>query len=76
MRFGLVAHRAHRHDANGALAGWARACEANIRALGLGLHAVGGTYDALARHGLLAGHAPLVRLPSGVEGGVTQARRR
>ena len=70
MRFGLVAHRKHGHDADGALAGWARNCEGSIRALGLGLHAVGGTYDALARHGLLAGHAPLVRLPSGVEGGV------
>ncbi len=70
MRFGLVAHRTHRHDGDGALATWARACEGNIRALGLGLHAVGGTYDALARHGLLAGHAPLVRLPTGVEGGV------
>ena len=70
MRFGLVAHRVHRQGPGGALALWARNCEAGIRALGLGLHAVGGTYDALARHKLLAGHAALVRLPTGVEGGV------
>lgn len=70
IRFGLVAHRSHRQGAEGALGLWARQCDAGIRALGLGLHAVGGTYDALARLGLLQGHAPLVRLPSGVEGGV------
>jgi methylglyoxal synthase len=70
LRFGLVAHRQHRQGAESALAAWARACEPGIRALGLGLHAVGGTYDALARHHLLQGHAPLVRLPAGVEGGV------
>lgn len=70
MRFGLVAHRVHRQHADSALAAWARDCDARVRALNLGLHAVGGTYDALARHGLLQGYAPLVRLPSGVEGGV------
>jgi len=70
VRFGLVAHRVHRQDADGALARWAGECDDVIRALGLGLHAVGGTWDALARLGLLQGLAPLVRLPTGVEGGV------
>ena len=45
MRFGLVAHRVHRQEAEGALARWVRECEEGIRKLGLGLHAVGGTYD-------------------------------
>ncbi|MDM0110632.1 methylglyoxal synthase [Variovorax sp. J22R133] len=70
MRIGLVANRLHRQSADGALAGWARSCEAGIRQLGLGLHAVGGTYDALRSQDLLSGYEPLVRLPSGVEGGV------
>ncbi|WP_213955613.1 methylglyoxal synthase [Variovorax sp. dw_954] len=69
MRFGLVAHRLHRQRVDGALVRWARACEDDIRTLGLGLHAVGGTYDALVGQQLLSG-ASLVRLPSGVEGGV------
>ncbi|SFM63659.1 methylglyoxal synthase [Variovorax sp. OV329] len=70
MRFGLVAHRIHRQDADGALARWARGSEAQVRALGLGLHAVGGTYDALARLGLLQHGVPTVRLPTGMQGGV------
>ena len=70
MRYGLVAHRVHRQDADSALPAWARDCGDRIRALNLGLHAVGGTFDSLARHRLLQDHAPLVRLPSGVEGGV------
>jgi len=75
-RFGLVANRLHRQDADGALAGWARACDAGIRALGLGLHAVGGTYDALERLKLLSDYPPLARLPSGVEGGVMRLASR
>ena len=70
MRFGLVANRLHRQQADGGLARWVTDCDAGIRALGLGLHAVGGTHDALMRQGLLTGHAPLVRLPYGAEGGV------
>ncbi|MGH8829807.1 MAG: methylglyoxal synthase [Polaromonas sp.] len=68
-RFALVAHRRHR-QADSGLACWADACEPGIRALGLGLHAVGGAYDALARSGRLAGYAPLVRYPFGHEGGL------
>jgi methylglyoxal synthase len=70
MRFGLVANRLHRQGAEGALAGWVRSCEAGIRELGLGLHAVGGTCDALGRLGLLKDYPALVRLPTGVQGGV------
>ncbi|VTU32825.1 methylglyoxal synthase [Variovorax sp. PBL-E5] len=69
MRFGLVAHRFHRQS-DGALLRWVRACDPGIRALGLGLHAVGGTCDALAKQGLLSAYPPLVRLPYGPEGGV------
>lgn len=69
QRFGLVAHRRHR-QADGGLARWVEACEAGIRALGLGLHAVGGTYDALARTKRLGNYPPLVRYPFGYEGGL------
>ena len=69
LRFGLVAHRLHRQPGNG-LERWVNACEPGIRALGLGLHAVGGTYDALVRAGRLDGYAPLVRYPFGHEGGL------
>lgn len=68
-RFGLVAHRRHL-PAGGALARWLEACEPGIRALGLGLHAVGGTADAILRHGQLQDYAPLRRYPYGHEGGL------
>jgi methylglyoxal synthase len=68
-RFGLVAHRRHLQP-DGALARWLDACEPGIRALGLGLHAVGGTCDAIERLGRLPGHAPLLRYPYGHEGGL------
>ena len=70
MRFGLVAHRKHRQQADGALARWARECGPGIRVLGLRLHAVGGAYDALDRHGLLSTLPSPVRLPNGADGGV------
>src|ERR1700712_214534 len=70
MRFGLVANRLHRREADGGLGPWARECDGGIRALDFGLHAVGGTHDALQRQGLLQDHGPLVRLPYGSEGGV------
>jgi methylglyoxal synthase len=69
-RFGLVASRLHRRDGEAGLAAWLRACDAGIRALGLKLHAVGGTAEAIRRQGLLAGHAGLRSYPSGREGGV------
>ncbi|MBT2322963.1 methylglyoxal synthase [Variovorax paradoxus] len=70
MRFGLIASRLHRRDANGGLAHWIEASDAGIRSLQLELHAVGGTYDALMRQGLLAGYERLVRYPDGRDGGV------
>lgn len=76
MHFGLIANRLHRQQADGGLARWVTECDASIRALGLGLHAVGGTHDALARQGLLAGYAQLTRLPYGAEGGVMRLASR
>lgn len=70
LRFGLVASRLHRQGAQGGLADWLRNCDADIRALGLELYAVGGTCEAIRRHGLLAGYPKLVPYPRGGEGGV------
>ncbi len=70
LRFGLVASRLHRQPGTGGLAHWLHACDAGVRALRLGLHAVGETHDALVAQGLLAGHGALVRLPPDAEGGV------
>lgn len=69
LRFALVAHRLHRQPGRG-LDCWAEACEPGIRALDLGLHAVGATYDALVSAGRLCGYAPLIRYPFGHEGGL------
>jgi methylglyoxal synthase len=70
MRMGLAANRPHHSHDEAALFRWLRACEAGIRELGLGLHAVGRTYDAIARTGLLAGYPGLLRYPYGREGGL------
>lgn len=70
MRLGLAANQLHHAHADAALFRWLRACGAGIRELGLGLHAVGRTYDAIERSGLLADYAPLRRYPYGREGGL------
>ncbi len=70
MRLGLAANRLHHHGKDAALFRWLRACEAGIRELELGLHAVGRTYDAIARASLLCGYAGLRRYPYGREGGL------
>ena len=70
MLMGLAANRLHHHTEDGALFAFLRACEAGIRELNLGLHAVGRTHDAIAAAGMLRGHAPLVRYPYGREGGL------
>ena len=49
MNFGLVAHRLHRLGPDSSLLRWTRACEPGLQALGLGLHATGGAYDANIR---------------------------
>ncbi|NMM78237.1 methylglyoxal synthase [Acidovorax sp. SRB_24] len=70
MLIGLAANRLHHHTEDAALFAFLRACEAGIRELRLGLHAVGRTHDAIATAGLLQGYLPLVRYPYGREGGL------
>ncbi len=70
MRLGLAANRLHHHNEDAALFRWLRACEPGIRELGLGLHAVGRTHDAIAAAGMLAHHARLIRYPYGRDGGL------
>lgn len=70
MRLGLAANRLHHHNEDAALFRWLRACEPGIRELGLGLHAVGRTHDAIAAAGMLANHARLIRYPYGRDGGL------
>ena len=70
MRLGLAANRLHHATEDAALFRWLRASQAGIRELGLELHAVGRTHDAIAAAGMLAGHAGLKRYPYGREGGL------
>lgn len=70
MRLGLAANRLHHRSEDAALFRWLRACEPGIRELGLGLHAVGRTHDAIIAAGMLADHAGLSRYPYGREGGL------
>lgn len=70
MRLGLAANRLHHQTEDAALLAFLRACEAGIRELDLGLHAVGRTYDAITAAGMLRGYAPLLRYPYGREGGL------
>ena len=70
MRLGLAANRLHHEGDEAALFRWLRACEDGIRELQLGLHAVGRTYDAVERAGLLRDFAGLRRYPNGREGGL------
>ncbi|WP_430392317.1 methylglyoxal synthase [Dyella sp. 20L07] len=70
MRLGLAANQLHHAHADAALFRWLRASEAGIRQLGLGLHAVGRTYDAILRAGHLEDYAALRRYPYGREGGL------
>jgi len=70
MRLGLAANRLHHATEDAALFRWLRACEAGVRELGIGLHAVGRTHDAIAAAGMLAGYPGLKRYPYGREGGL------
>ncbi len=70
MRLGLAANQLHHSHDDAALFRWLRACESGIRELGLGLHAVGRTFDAIVRAGRLAGYPALRRYPNGREGGL------
>ena len=70
MRLGLAANRLHHATEDAALFRWLRASGQGIRELGIELHAVGRTHDAIAASGMLAGHAGLKRYPYGREGGL------
>ncbi|WP_449468301.1 methylglyoxal synthase [Stenotrophomonas humi] len=70
MRIGLAANRLHHESADAALFRWLRACESGIRELGVELHAVGRTFDAIAADGPLADYPALQRYPNGREGGL------
>ena len=57
MILGLATNRLHHHTEDAALFSLLRACEAGIRELQLGLHAVGRTHDAIGRIGHVQGLA-------------------
>ncbi len=68
MNFGLAAHRLHRLGPDSSLLHWARACERGLQALGLGLHATGGAFDALTKYKLL--DVQLTAVGNGRDGGL------
>lgn len=68
MNFGLVAHRLHRLGPDSSLLRWARACAPGLQALGLGLHATGGAFDALTKYKLLSDQ--LTAVGNGRDGGL------
>ncbi len=70
LRFGFAANRLHHETYGAAVFKWLEQSAAGIRELGVELHTVGRTYDAIERSGLLEGHAGLVRYPYGREGGL------
>ena len=67
---GLAANKIHHQTEDAALFSLLRACEAGIRELKLGFHAVGRTSDAITAAGMLQGYKGLVRYPYGREGGL------
>jgi len=70
MRLGLAANRRHHANGDAALFRWLHASGAGLRELGLSLHAVGRTYDAISQRGALAGYDGLRRYPYGRDGGL------
>lgn len=70
LRFGLAANRLHHETADAALFTWLRTSSAGIRELGMQLHTVGRTHDAIMREGMLQGYSGLLRYPYGREGGL------
>ncbi len=70
LRFGLAANRLHHESYGAAIFTWLEQSAAGIRELGIELHTVGRTFDAIERSGLLANHAGLLRYPYGREGGL------
>lgn len=70
LRFGLAANRRHHEGPDAALFRWLKRSGDSLRALDLGLHAVGRTFDAIESRGALRDHPGLVRYPMGREGGL------
>lgn len=70
LRFGLAANRLHHETPDAALFKWLRASSDTIRQLGVQLHTVGRTHDAIEREGMLPGYSGLIRYPYGREGGL------
>lgn len=70
MQLGLATNRLHHQTEESALFALLRACEAGMRELNLGLHAVGRTYDAIAAANMLPRYPGLIRYPYGREGGL------
>jgi methylglyoxal synthase len=70
LRFGLAANRLHHDTADASLFRCLRVYSAGIIELGIELHTIGRTFDAIQRAGLLAGYGGLIRYPYGREGGL------
>ncbi len=70
LRLGLAANRLHHESSNAACFDWLRTSAAGIESLNIELHAVGRTYDAIQREGLLIHYPGLIRYPYGREGGL------
>lgn len=70
LRFGLAANRRHHEGPDALLFRWLRRSGPSLRALELGLHAVGRTFDVIESRRALADHPGLVRYPMGREGGL------
>ena len=70
LRLGLAANQLHHSHDDAALFRWLNACEHGIRELGVELHAVGRTHDAIMRAGMLANYTTLRRYPYGRAGGL------
>lgn len=70
LRFGLAANRLHHETYGAAIFKWLESSASAIRQLGIELHTVGRTYDAIQRSDLLQGYQGLIRYPYGREGGL------
>ncbi|MCG6117122.1 MAG: methylglyoxal synthase [Aquimonas sp.] len=70
MRFGLAANRRHHEGPDAALFRWLKRSGDSIRALQLGLHAVGRTFDVIESRRALLDHPGLLRYPMGRDGGL------
>jgi hypothetical protein len=69
MRLGLAANRLHHATEDAALFRWLRASEPGIRELGLEIHAVGRTHDAIVAAGMLHGYAGCAAIPTAARAG-------